>query len=66
MLIVLELGVGVGDCDVMLVDEDEDDVILDGEIVSLDCDDDEIGSISEWILVFCVCIFILSGSNFME
>lgn len=53
------------ECDVVSIDEDEDDGILDGEAVSIDKDDEEDFS-SERVFVFKVCIFTFSGSNFME
>ncbi|KAI5665767.1 hypothetical protein M9H77_15620 [Catharanthus roseus] len=53
------------ECDATSVDEDEDDGTSDGEIGSVDKDDEEDSS-SERALASKVCTFTSSGSNFME
>ncbi|ESQ49882.1 hypothetical protein EUTSA_v10019869mg [Eutrema salsugineum] len=53
------------ECDVTSVDEDEDDGTSDGEVASLDKEDDEDAN-SERYLASKVCTFTSSGSNFME
>lgn len=53
------------DCDATSVDEDEDDGTSDGEVGSIDKDDEEDGN-SEKALASKVCTFTSSGSNFME
>ncbi|XP_027153889.1 auxin transport protein BIG [Coffea eugenioides] len=53
------------DCDATSVDEDEDDGTSDGEVGSVDKDDEE-DSNSERALASKVCTFTSSGSNFME
>ncbi|XP_068642658.1 auxin transport protein BIG [Aristolochia californica] len=53
------------DCDATSVDEDEDDGTSDGELASVDRDDEEDSS-SEKALASKVCTFTSSGSNFME
>ncbi|KAL2641590.1 hypothetical protein R1flu_009177 [Riccia fluitans] len=52
--------------DATSVDEDEDDAISDGELASLDRDEEDDGSNSEKVLASRVCTFTSSGSNFME
>ncbi|KAM1666136.1 hypothetical protein ACFX1X_045806 [Malus domestica] len=53
------------ECDATSVDEDEDDGTSDGEVASLDKDDEE-DTNSEKALASKVCTFTSSGSNFME
>ncbi|KAI5432312.1 hypothetical protein KIW84_036161 [Lathyrus oleraceus] len=53
------------ECDATSVDEDEDDATSDGEVLSIDKDDEEDAS-SERALASKVCTFTSSGSNFME
>ncbi|KAG8384569.1 hypothetical protein BUALT_Bualt04G0131400 [Buddleja alternifolia] len=53
------------DCDAASVDDDEDDGTSDGELGSIDKDDEE-DSNSERALASKVCTFTSSGSNFME
>lgn len=53
------------ECDATSVDEDEDDATSDGEVVSIDKDDEEDAN-SERALASKVCTFTSSGSNFME
>ncbi|KAL8471843.1 hypothetical protein ACS0TY_029181 [Phlomoides rotata] len=53
------------DCDATSVDEDEDDGTSDGELGSIDKDEEE-DSNSERALAAKVCTFTSSGSNFME
>ncbi|GAB4828001.1 hypothetical protein Ancab_040036 [Ancistrocladus abbreviatus] len=53
------------ECDAMSIDEDEDDGTSDGEVASLDKDEEE-DSNSERALASKVCTFTSSGSNFME
>lgn len=53
------------DCDATSADEDEDDGTSDGEVGSIDKDDDEDIN-SERTLASKVCTFTSSGSNFME
>ncbi|CAD5321836.1 unnamed protein product [Arabidopsis thaliana] len=53
------------ECDVTSVDEDEDDGTSDGEVASLDKEDEEDAN-SERYLASKVCTFTSSGSNFME
>uniref|UniRef100_A0A1J3J544 Auxin transport protein BIG n=1 Tax=Noccaea caerulescens TaxID=107243 RepID=A0A1J3J544_NOCCA len=53
------------ECDVTSVDEDEDDGTSDGEMASLDKEDEEDAN-SERYLASKVCTFTSSGSNFME
>lgn len=53
------------ECDGTSVDEDEDDGTSDGEVASLDKDEEE-DSNSEKALASRVCTFTSSGSNFME
>lgn len=53
------------DCDAMSVDEDEDDGTSDGELASMDKDDED-DSNGERALASKVCTFTSSGSNFME
>ncbi|CAH9092629.1 unnamed protein product [Cuscuta epithymum] len=52
------------ECDATSVDEDEDDGTSDGEIGSIDKDEEEDNS--ERALASKVCTFTSSGSNFME
>ncbi|KAM6549341.1 hypothetical protein CsatB_021017 [Cannabis sativa] len=58
-------GSTVLECDGTSVDEDEDDGTSDGEVASLDKDEEEDGN-SEKSLASKVCTFTSSGSNFME
>lgn len=53
------------DCDATSADEDEDDGTSDGELGSIDKDEEEDGN-SERALAAKVCTFTSSGSNFME
>ncbi|EOY03818.1 Auxin transport protein (BIG) isoform 1 [Theobroma cacao] len=53
------------ECDATSVDEDEDDGTSDGEVASIDKDDEE-DTNSERALASKVCTFTSSGSNFME
>lgn len=53
------------DCDAMSADEDEDDGTSDGELGSIDKDDED-DSNSERTFASKVCTFTSSGSNFME
>lgn len=53
------------ECDATSMDEDEDDGTSDGEVGSVDKDDEEDSS-SERALASKVCTFTSSGSNFME
>ncbi|KAA8547874.1 hypothetical protein F0562_004303 [Nyssa sinensis] len=53
------------ECDATSVDEDEDDGTSDGEVGSMDKDDEE-DTNSERALASKVCTFTSSGSNFME
>ncbi|KAL4322754.1 hypothetical protein S245_049914 [Arachis hypogaea] len=53
------------ECDATSVDEDEDDATSDGEVLSIDKEDEEDAS-SERALASKVCTFTSSGSNFME
>lgn len=53
------------ECDATSVDEDEDDATSDGEVLSMDKDDEEDAN-SERALASKVCTFTSSGSNFME
>ncbi|KAL8161170.1 hypothetical protein V2J09_012659 [Rumex salicifolius] len=53
------------DCDAMSIDEDEDDGTSDGEVGSIDKDEEEEAN-SERVLASKVCTFTSSGSNFME
>ncbi|RZC70316.1 hypothetical protein C5167_033447 [Papaver somniferum] len=53
------------DCDGTSMDEDEDDGTSDGELGSIDKDEEE-DSNSERALASKVCTFTSSGSNFME
>ncbi|KAL6961117.1 RING-type E3 ubiquitin transferase [Sarracenia purpurea var. burkii] len=53
------------ECDATSADEDEDDGTSDGEVGSMDKDDEE-DSNSERALASKVCTFTSSGSNFME
>ncbi|XP_059670492.1 auxin transport protein BIG [Cornus florida] len=53
------------ECDATSVDEDEDDGTSDGDVGSMDKDDEE-DSNSERALASKVCTFTSSGSNFME
>ncbi|XP_015696271.2 auxin transport protein BIG [Oryza brachyantha] len=53
------------DCDASSGEEDEDDGTSDGELVSIDRDEEEDGN-SERALATKVCTFTSSGSNFME
>lgn len=53
------------DCDATSVDDDEDDGTSDGELGSIDKDEEE-DSNSERALAAKVCTFTSSGSNFME
>lgn len=53
------------DCDATSVDDDEDDGTSDGELGSIDKDEEE-DSNSERALASKVCTFTSSGSNFME
>lgn len=53
------------ECDGTSVDEDEDDGTSDGEVASLDKEEEE-DSNSEKALASRVCTFTSSGSNFME
>ncbi|XP_010261103.1 PREDICTED: auxin transport protein BIG isoform X2 [Nelumbo nucifera] len=60
-----ERGSASLDCDATSADEDEDDGTSDGELASIDKDDEE-DSNSERALASKVCTFTSSGSNFME
>ncbi|XP_020102857.1 auxin transport protein BIG isoform X2 [Ananas comosus] len=60
-----ERGSASADCDATSADEDEDDGTSDGELGSIDRDDEE-DSNSERALASKVCTFTSSGSNFME
>ncbi|KAI4389290.1 hypothetical protein MLD38_001530 [Melastoma candidum] len=60
-----ESGASVFDGDATSVDEDDDDGTSDGELASLD-KDEEGDSNSERALASKVCTFTSSGSNFME
>lgn len=53
------------ECDATSVDEDEDDGTSDGEIASIDKDEEDDPN-SERALASKVCTFTSSGSNFME
>ncbi|KAI8020121.1 Auxin transport protein BIG [Camellia lanceoleosa] len=53
------------ECDATSADEDEDDGTSDGEVGSIDKDDEE-DSNSDRALASKVCTFTSSGSNFME
>lgn len=53
------------ECDATSVDEDEDDGTSDGEVASLDKDEEEDAN-GERVLASKVCTFTSSGSNFME
>ncbi|KAL3624091.1 hypothetical protein CASFOL_032907 [Castilleja foliolosa] len=53
------------DCDATSVDDDEDDGTSDGELGSIDKDEEEDNN-SEKALASKVCTFTSSGSNFME
>lgn len=53
------------ECDATSLDEDEDDGTSDGEVASLDKDDEE-DTNSDRALASKVCTFTSSGSNFME
>ena len=53
------------ECDATSVDEDEDDGTSDGELGSIDKDEEE-DSNTERALASKVCTFTSSGSNFME
>ncbi|XP_047958465.1 LOW QUALITY PROTEIN: auxin transport protein BIG [Salvia hispanica] len=53
------------DCDATSVDDDEDDGTSDGELGSIDRDEEE-DSNTERALASKVCTFTSSGSNFME
>ncbi|XP_050383808.1 auxin transport protein BIG [Argentina anserina] len=53
------------ECDATSLDEDEDDGTSDGEVASLDKDDEE-DTNSDRSLASKVCTFTSSGSNFME
>ncbi|KAK2663188.1 hypothetical protein Ddye_001762 [Dipteronia dyeriana] len=53
------------ECDATSVDEDEDDGTSDGEVASIDKDEEEDPN-SERALASKVCTFTSSGSNFME
>ncbi|XP_020540052.1 auxin transport protein BIG isoform X2 [Jatropha curcas] len=53
------------ECDATSVDEDEDDGTSDGEVASMDKDEEE-DTNSERALASKVCTFTSSGSNFME
>ncbi|KAL5739314.1 hypothetical protein ACOSQ2_028494 [Xanthoceras sorbifolium] len=53
------------ECDATSVDEDEDDGTSDGEVASMDKDEEEDPN-SERALASKVCTFTSSGSNFME
>lgn len=53
------------DCDATSADEDEDDGTSDGEVGSIDKDEEEDAN-SEKALASKVCTFTSSGSNFME
>ncbi|KAL7101089.1 hypothetical protein ACP275_08G035100 [Erythranthe tilingii] len=58
-------GLAPFDCDATSVDDDEDDGTSDGELGSMDKDEEE-DSNSEKALASKVCTFTSSGSNFME
>ncbi|XP_073003648.1 auxin transport protein BIG [Typha latifolia] len=60
-----ERGSASVDCEATSGDEDEDDGTSDGELGSIDRDDEE-DSNSEKALASKVCTFTSSGSNFME
>ncbi|KAL5582074.1 hypothetical protein UlMin_014516 [Ulmus minor] len=53
------------ECDATSIDEDDDDGTSDGEVASLDKDEEEDNN-SERALASKVCTFTSSGSNFME
>ncbi|KAF5725427.1 auxin transport protein BIG isoform X1 [Tripterygium wilfordii] len=53
------------ECDATSVDEDEDDGTSDGEVASIEKDDED-DTNSERTLASKVCTFTSSGSNFME
>lgn len=53
------------ECDATSMDEDEDDGTSDGEVVSIDKDEEDDPN-SERALASKVCTFTSSGSNFME
>ena len=53
------------ECDATSADDDEDDGTSDGELASMDKEDDD-ESNSERSLASKVCTFTTSGSNFME
>ncbi|KAJ0099623.1 hypothetical protein Patl1_21605 [Pistacia atlantica] len=53
------------ECDATSVDEDEDDGTSDGEVASIDKDEEDDPN-SERALASKVCTFTSSGSNFME
>ncbi|KAF8389895.1 hypothetical protein HHK36_024413 [Tetracentron sinense] len=53
------------DCDATSADDDEDDGTSDGELASIDKEDEENNN-SERVLASKVCTFTSSGSNFME
>ncbi|XP_057436189.1 auxin transport protein BIG isoform X2 [Lotus japonicus] len=60
-----EAGSTSVECDATSLDEDEDDATSDGEVLSIDKDDEEDAN-SERALASKVCTFTSSGSNFME
>ncbi|GLT56357.1 hypothetical protein SLA2020_294010 [Shorea laevis] len=53
------------ECDATSADDDEDDGTSDGEVASIDKDEEE-DTNSERVLASKVCTFTSSGSNFME
>ncbi|KAJ6369826.1 hypothetical protein OIU76_028138 [Salix suchowensis] len=60
-----EGGSSALECDANSVDDDEDDGTSDGEVASIDKDEEE-DTNSERVLASKVCTFTSSGSNFME
>jgi len=53
------------ECDATLADDDKDDGTSDGELASMDKEDDD-ESNGEWSLASKVCTFTSSGRKFME
>lgn len=60
-----ESGSALFDCDATSIDEDEDDGTSDGEVASMDKEEEDDAN-SEKALASKVCTFTSSGSNFME
>ncbi|EPS73190.1 hypothetical protein M569_01564, partial [Genlisea aurea] len=58
-------GSGSAECDATSIDDDEDDATSDGELGSIDREEEEDNN-SERALASKVCTFTSSGSNFME